>query len=292
MKDKINEIEIKNLRRFEGNPFEIREDEAFIELQKSIGENGIIVPIIVIPTEKENEFEIISGNRRVEAARRIGLETIPADIQNLSRDEAVITLVDCNISQRDLLPSEKAFGYKLKHDALKHQGKSDVHLQITSGQKVPKSDSRRSASIIGEENGDSYKTVQRLIRLTYLNPDLLKLVDEGRMAMGPAVEISYLPKEYQELILSVYDEEKITPSYSQSVEMKKLFSDGDLKEEKVRDILSREKPNQKEMIKLPAEKFSKFFKSTASPKQTEDFILKACEYYARYLQRQRERNER
>lgn len=288
----LNQILIKNLHRFEGNPFEIREDEAFIELQKSIDENGIIVPIIVIPTEKENEFEIISGNRRVEAARLLGLENIPAEVKELTRDEAIITLVDCNISQRDLLPSEKAYGYKLKHDALKHQGKSEKPVQTTSGQIVPKSDDRRTASLIGEENGDSYKTVQRLIRLTYLNPELLKLVDDGRMAMGPAVEISYLPEEYQELILSVYEEDEITPSYSQSVEMKKLFLTGEIADEKVRDILYREKANQKEMIRLPVEKFSKFFKGKVTSKQTEDFILKACEYYARYLQRQRERNLR
>ena len=288
MSQKIKEIEIKNLRRFEDNPFQVREDDAFKELLESIRENGIIVPIIVIPAEKENEFVIVSGNRRVEAARRIGLETIPAEVKNLSRDEAVITLVDCNISQRDLLPSEKAFGYKLKHDALKHQGKSEKPVQTTSRQNVPKPDDRRTASIIGEENGDSYKTVQRLIRLTNLHPDLLRLVDEGRMAMGPAVEISYLPEEYQELVLSVYEEDEITPSYSQAVRMREMMKSDSLTDNAVRSILYEEKPNQKETIKLPADKFSKFFYKGMTAKQKEDFVFKACEFYARQLKRNRD----
>ncbi|MBR3947932.1 MAG: ParB/RepB/Spo0J family partition protein [Clostridia bacterium] len=288
MKTTLSEISISNLKDFENNPFIFREDTAFEMLMESISNLGVITPIIV-RTLDDGNFEIISGHRRVEACRRLKIETIPCIVKELIRDEATVILVDLNLQRDEVLPSEKAYAYKMKMDALKNQG---ARTDLTSRQPVDKSDSRRTGEIIGEEAGDSERQVQRYIRLTYLLPEILKLVDEERIAFTPAVELSYIPLDLQERIYDFYTENEVTPSYSQAVRMKNYQCHGNLTIDKINEILSEEKPNQKEYLKIPTDRLYNLIKPWYTEKQKQEFIIKAVEHYNRYLQRQQYRGSR
>ena len=280
---KVKEVKIKDLVSFEDSPFEFREDEGFAQLFESISESGVISPIVVC--EKDGRFEIISGYRRVEACRRLNIDVIPAIIKELTREEAIVMHVDSNLQRDKVLPSEKAFGYKMKLDAMKRQG---FRSDLTSDQAGRKCE---SAEIIANESDDSKTQVRRYIRLTFLIPEILKLVDEGRIAFTPAVALSYLTPEEQNAIYRFYDEMEVTPSYSQAVELKKLSAEGNLNERVISEIMSRDKPNQQEFFKIPMERLKKVAPKIKE-KDFEDFVVKSCAYYYRVLQRQKDRNAR
>ena len=270
----IQEIQISKCRAFENNPYKVKDDAAMEMLTESIKENGILIPIVVTP--QDGGFEIISGHRRIHAAKKAGLATVPAVVRELDRDSAVIFMVDSNLHREGLLPSEKAFAYRMKLEAMRHQGR-------TSTQAVQK----LSAEAVGEPNSESRETVRRYIRLTYLEKGLLNLVDEGRIALTPAVELSYLlPEEQRDLLMSI-ESEDCTPSYSQAVRMRKLSEQGLLSTDSIFKIMSEVKGNQREYLKLPTEKYDRYLKRFRTPKEKEEFIEKALNYYSRYLERNR-----
>ena len=277
----LTEIKIENLKAFENNPFIFREDTAFEMLIDSISNLGVLTPIIVRSLDDGN-YEIISGHRRAEACRRLGIEAIPCIVKELTKDEATVILVDLNLQRDEVLPSEKAHAYKMKMDALKNQG---ARTDLTSTQSVSKF---RTAEEVGKENNESRETVRRYIRLTYLIPEILKLVDEGRIAFTPAVELSYLPSAEQNEVYEFYDNEEVTPSYSQTVRMKKLYTEGQLSSDKISEIMAEAKANQKDYLKIPTENINKYFKSRFTEKQKQEFVIKAVEHYHRYLMRQRD----
>ena len=278
-------ILIEKLHAFENHPYKVQDNEEMERLSESIREHGVLSPIIVRPKENtEDEYEIISGHRRVMASRKAGIVEVPALIVSLDRDAAAIVLVDSNLHREHILPSEKAFAYKMKADAMAHQGwRSD----LTSGQVVPKSDDNRTTAMIGEDMGDSYKTVQRYIRLTNLIPEILEYVDEGRISFTPAVELSYLNEQEQYDLLEQMEINDCTPSLSQACRFKKISFEQGLTPEIIAEIMSEEKANQKEMFKVPMERIKKYIPK-GNAKQTEDFVLKACEHYYKVLQRKKE----
>ena len=278
-------ILIEKLHAFENHPYKVQDNEEMERLSESIREHGVLSPIIVRPKENtEDEYEIISGHRRVMASQKAGIKEVPALIVSLDRDAAAIVLVDSNLHREHILPSEKAFAYKMKADAMAHQGwRSD----LTSGQVVPKSDDKRTTAIIGEDMGDSYKTVQRYIRLTNLIPEILEYVDEGRISFTPAVELSYLNEQEQYDLLEQMEINDCTPSLSQTCRFKKISFEQGLTPEVIAEIMSEEKANQREMFKVPMERIRKYIPK-GNAKQTEDFVLKACEHYYKVLQRKKE----
>ena len=280
-------ILIEKLHAFENHPYKVQDNEEMERLSESIREHGVLSPIIVRPKENtEDEYEIISGHRRVMASKKAGMTEVPALIVSLDRDAAAIVLVDSNLHREHILPSEKAFAYKMKADAMAHQGwRSD----LTSGQLVPKSDDNRTTAMIGEDMGDSYKTVQRYIRLTNLIPEILEYVDEGRISFTPAVELSYLNEQEQYDLLEQMEINDCTPSLSQACRFKKISYEQGLTPEVIAEIMSEEKANQREMFKVPMERIRKYIPK-GNAKQTEDFVLKACEHYYKVLQRKKERS--
>ena len=282
----IQKIDITKLKAFENHPYKVKDDEEMELLTDSIKENGILSPIIARPL-KNGEYEIISGHRRLFASKRAGLTKVPALVVEMDRDNAAIALVDSNLHRDNISPSEKAFAYKLKMEAMSRQGH---RTDLTSGQVVPKSDDNRTSAEIGEPYGESYKTVQRYIRLTYLHPKLLEYVDEGRIAFTPAVELSYLNDIEQQDLIQAIESEDCTPSLSQAVRMKKLSQAGELDDDKILEIMSEEKANQKERIKIPTERVRKFFPKNYTNSQIEDEIVRLCE--AHYKRRQQQQPER
>ncbi len=274
MKKPVN-IPVSRLRPFEGHPFKVKDDEEMNVLIESIQTTGILSPLIVRPIENTDEYEVISGHRRLHAVVKAGITEVPALIYALDRDSAAIAVVDSNLHREHILPSEKAFAYKLKMEALNHRG-------ITCGQVGHKS--RDDVS-----DTESGRTVQRYIRLTNLIPELLEFMDEGKMALSVGVELSYLDDQLQYDVLEQCEQNDCTPSYSQAFRMHKADREGLLTKVVIQGIMCEEKPNQRETIKIPAEKLLKFAPNT-DPKRLEDFVLKACEHYRRYLIRQRERD--
>ncbi len=273
-------ISINNLHPFEEHPYKVQDNAEMEALVESIREHGVLTPIIVRPLENsKDEFEIISGHRRVHAARLARMTEIPAFSVTLDRDAAAILLVDSNLHREHILPSEKAFAYKLKMDALAHQGKT------TSCQVGTKS---RSDEAMAENADDSARQIQRYIRLTYLVPELLALVDDGKIAFTPAVELSYLTPEEQAVLLDEMELNDCTPSLSQACRLKKRSQFEGLTQDFIAGVMSEEKPNQREMLKLPMERLRQYTAKT-TPKDVEDFVLKACEHYRKYLIRQRDR---
>ena len=281
----MQKLDVTKLKEFENHPYKVKHDDEMEMLIESIKEHGILSPIIARPLEND-EYEIISGHRRLFASKRAGLTEVPALVVEMDRDNAAIALVDSNLHRDNISPSEKAFAYKLKMEAMSRQG---YRSDLTSGQLVPKSDDNRTSAEIGEAYGESYKTVQRYIRLTYLHPKLLEYVDEGRIAFTPAVELSYLNDIEQEDLIQTIESEDCTPSLSQAVRMKKLSQAGELDDDKIFEIMSEEKANQKERIKIPAEKLRKYFPRDFSTSQIEDAIIKMCEAQYRKKQQQKER---
>ena len=278
---KVEEISVASCVPFSGNPFKVRDDFDMELLVQSVLDYGVMFPIMVRPLDG-GKYEIVSGHRRVHACEKAGIDKIPAFIKSMSRDEAVIMMVDSNLQRESLLPSEKAFAYKLKMDALKRQGK---RTDLTSDRVGPK----LTAAEISDD--DSATQVKRYIRLTCLIKPLLDLVDEGRIALGPAVELSYLPETAQKAVYDYYTENEVTPSYSQANKMKKLYADGLLTPDALTQILVQPKPNQVETIKIPVD-FVRRFRPAGTMKEWQDFIQKACEYYAKILRRNREKGAR
>ena len=276
MKKPVN-IPVSKLRPFEGHPFKVKDDEEMNTLIESVHTVGILSPLIVRPIENTEEYEVISGHRRLHAAVKAGITEVPALIYALDRDSAAIAVVDSNLHREHILPSEKAFAYKLKMAALAHQGTS---RQL--GEKW-------SVSQISESANESERQIHRYIRLTNLIPELLDLMDEGKMALSVGVELSYLDDQSQYDVLEQCEQNDCTPSYSQAFRMHKADREGLLTKAVIQGIMCEEKPNQRETIKIPAEKLLKFAPNT-DRKQLEDFVLKACEHYRRYLIRQRERD--
>ncbi|MGN0464255.1 MAG: ParB/RepB/Spo0J family partition protein [Acutalibacteraceae bacterium] len=279
----LQNLKVTDLIPFEGSPFEFRKDEGYTQLFESIKESGVISPIIVC--KNEGKFEIISGYRRVEACKNLDIDVIPAIVKELTREQAIVMHVDSNLQRDKILPSEKAFGYKMKLEAMKRQG---FRSDLTSDQTGRKSE---SAEIVASESDNSKTQVRRYIRLTFLIPEILKLVDEERIAFTPAVALSYLSVEEQYAVYDFYEKMEITPSYSQAVELKALSHEGKLNEAVISEILSREKPNQKEYFKMPMERLKKVAPKIKD-KDFENFVVKACEYYYRVLQRNRDRDSR
>lgn len=276
----LENINVTDCISFKDNPFKVRNDNDMEMLIESVKDYGVMYPIMVRP--QENGYEIISGHRRVYASKKAGIEKVPAFIREMSRDEAVICMVDSNLHRDHLLPSEKAFAYRMKLEAMKHQGRTSAQV----GQKLT------SIQKIADSATDSRSQIQRFIRLTYLDKTLLELVDEGRIALTPAVEMSYLRPEEQRAIVSIFEADEATPSYSQTSRMRKLSEQGLLSEDKVSEIMSEVKGNQREYIKLPTEKCSRYLSRFQTAQQKEDFIFKALEYYSKYLERQRNRDAR
>ncbi len=279
MKNEMTKIEIKNLRPFAGHPYKVRDNEEMAELTESIREHGVLSPILVRPMENSTtEYEIVSGHRRVMACRKAGITEIPAFITSLDRDGAAILLVDSNLHREHVLPSEKAFAYKLKLDAMKRQGK---RTDLTSRQVVGKLEA--ADRISDEESG---RQIQRYIRLTHLIPELLQHVDDGKIALTPAVELSFLPEAFQRELWEQMQLNDCTPSYSQANQFKKAYQNGTLTRELIAAVMAQEKANQKERLKIPMERVRKFFPRNYTPTQIENEIIKMCE--ARFRNRNRE----
>ena len=280
----MKNISINKIHPFEGHPYKVLDNEEMNNLIQSVQMHGIMSPLIVRPLEnKTDEYEIISGHRRFRAAQKAGLTEVPAFIYAVNRDEAAIMLVDSNLHREHILPSEKAFAYKLKAEALNHQGKRS---NLTSEQFAPK----LSTEVIAEQEGTSKDTVKRYIRLTYLIPELLDLMDEGKVAFSVGVELSYLDDNVQYALLEIIERDNCTPSYSQAFHMHKAMREGRLTMEYIENLMSQEKANQRETIKLSSERIRSYVPKKYNAKQTEDFIIKALEHYQRYLKRHREQD--
>ena len=286
MKSTKKIIAIDKLHAFENHPYKVQDNEEMDALAESIKEHGIVSPVIVRPLENTtDEYEIISGHRRVMASRKAGITEIPALIVSLDRDAAAIVLVDSNLHREHILPSEKAFAYKMKLEAMKHQGwRSDLTSDQLGGK-------LETADIVGAETGDSKNQVRRYIRLTNLIPEILQYVDEGRISFTPAVELSYLNEQEQQDLLEQIELNDCTPSLSQACRFKKMSQEVGLTPESIAEIMSEEKANQREMFKVPMERIRQYVPN-ANAKQAEDFVLKACEHYRKFLIRQRNRDER
>ena len=281
----VTNILINKIHPFEGHPYKVLDNAEMDNLTASVHDYGVREPVLIRPHETiPSDFELIAGHRRMRAAQKAGLTEIPAVICNMTRDEAAVMVVDSNLHREHILPSEKAFAYRLKMEALSRQGK---RTDLTSGQVVPKSGENRTGDLIGADFGESYKTVQRYIRLTYLIPELLDLMDEGKIAFMVGVELSYLPEDLQYVLLGLIEELDCTPSYSQAWQMHKDLTTGTLTEESISARMNQPKPNQVEMFRMPAEKLKKLIPKNYTQEQREDFIRNACIFYGRYLERKR-----
>ena len=278
-------IPVEKLRPFAGHPFKVKDDDEMNTLIESIQTQGILSPLIVRPIENTEEYEVVSGHRRLHAAQKAGITEIPALIYALDRDAAAIAVVDSNLHREHILPSEKAFAYKLKADALKHQGQ---RTDITSEQIAPK----LSTEVIGEQEGISKDTVKRYIRLTYLIPEFLEKMDQGEIALSVGVELSFLDESSQREVLEQCAINDCTPSYSQAWRMHRAEREGTLTTAVIQAIMSEEKANQREMVKVPISRLREVLPQELDAKKTEDFIIKACDHYRKYLIRQRNRDER
>lgn len=284
---KIHEIPLSEIDDFPDHPFKVKLDEDMDQLVQSIKDRGIITPVTLRPKE-DGRYEIVSGHRRKKACELAGLETVKAEIKEMSRDEAIILMVESNLQRSSILPSEKAFSYKMRLDALKRQG---ARTDLTCDPVGYKSDGIKSVEVVADSSPDSKTQVQRYIRLTELLPELLDMVDNGRIALRPAVELSYLSKDEQAALLETISYEDATPSLAQALKMKQFSKEGHLNSDVILSIMCEEKGNQKEKITLKAETYRKYIPSSIEAgKQTEDYIIKALEYYQRYRERQREQN--
>lgn len=273
-------IPIDELQPFEEHPYKVLDDEEMERLVESIRENGVLTPILVTHLDlRAEKYDIVSGHRRYAACKKLGVTEIPAVYKEMTYDEAVITMVDANLQREHILPSEKAKAFQMKLEAIKHQGRTSAQF----GQKW-------SVEQVAEDSKESRSQVQRYIRLNNLIPELLQMVDEGRIALTPAVELSYLKEEEQRWVLETIETEEATPSLSQAQQMKNLSQSQILNMDEVFSIMVKPKPNQKEVIKIKVEAFDKYLKGCSTPKEREDFLLKACEYYSRFLQRQKNKD--
>lgn len=278
---KIYDIPLSQIDEFVDHPFHVRMDEDMDQLVESVKERGIITPI-TLRQKEDGRYEIVSGHRRKKACELAGRTTIPAEIKELTRDEAVILMVESNLQRSVILPSEKAFAYKMRLEALKRQGK---RTDLTSG---PLDQKLSSRDILSETIGESAKQIQRYIRLTKLIPDILELVDQGKIAMRPAVELSYLNETEQMNLLSAIGEADATPSHAQAIKMRQFSQEGKLMPEVIESIMCEAKPNQKPKISFRYDEIKRYIPSGLSAEKTNEYVVKALEYYHRYLQRQRD----
>lgn len=286
MKNTKKNISIEKLHAFENHPYKVQDNEEMNALAESIKMHGVVSPIIVRPLENTtDEYEIISGHRRVMASRKAGITEVPALIVSLDRDAAAIVLVDSNLHREYILPSEKAFAYKMKAEALEHQGWRSDLTSCQLGTKL------RTDEQIAADANDSARQVQRYIRLTNLIPEILQYVDDGRISFTPAVELSYLNEQEQYDLLEQMELNDCTPSLSQACRFKKMSKEDGLTPEVIAAVMSEEKANQREMFKVPMERIRQYVPN-ANAKQAEDFVMKACEHYRKFLIRQRNRDER
>lgn len=278
-KERVQDIPIAEIDGFPDHPFHVDMDDAMSEMVESVKRFGVLSPAVARQKD-DGRYELISGHRRKKACELAGMEKMPVIVRNMDRDEAIIFMVDSNLQRERLLPSEKAFSYKMKLDAMKR--KQGERTDLTSAPMVQKLTSRE---LLAEKSGDSHEQVRRYIRLTDLTPDLLQMVDEGKIAFRPAVELSYLPKDEQESLLMTMESEVCTPSLAQAIKIKKFSQEGRLNDDVMLSILSEEKPNQKEVYKLPKERLDKYFPKGTPPGKIEEIIFKALELY-----RKRERS--
>ena len=281
---KIHEIPLEEIDEFPDHPFKVLDDEDMMNLAESVREQGIITPA-TLRKKEDGRYEILSGHRRKRACELAGLETLRSEVVEMDRDAAVIFMVDSNLQRTTILPSEKAFSYKMRLEAMKRQGKRTDLTSRPVGEKL-------SVERLGEEVSESGRQVHRYIRLTELIPELLEKVDKGEIALRPAVDISYLPEDIQRSLLDTIEMEQCTPSYAQTRRMRTLLAEGKLTDEAIYAIMQEEKPNQKEKFTISASKIEKVLPQSVKASQREDFILKAIDYYAKHLQRKKEERER
>lgn len=279
---------MSQIRDFPDHPYQVKDDECMNDLVSSIKERGLIQPIIVRPIE-DNLYEMVSGHRRRRAFELAGLKSIPAKVVEITRDEAILVMVDSNLQREVILPSEKAKAYKMRLDAMKRQGQRS---DLTSNPVGGKLKGMESAGIIGEQSGDSQTQVRRYIRLTELIPEMLDLVDEGKVAMRPAVEISYLPKESQEQLVKAMELSDATPSHYQAIRMKNYYRDGKLTEEVIDTIMDEAKPNQKEKSPFRDKRIEGLIPQSVPRDKQCDYVLKALRFYNKYRERARDNRER
>ena len=282
-KPKVEEIPLDELKPFKDHPFKVMEDEEMERLKESIRESGVLIPALARPTE--SGYELISGHRRLAACRALGMSTMPVIVRNLTDEEAIITMVDSNLQREHILPSEKAYAYKMKYDALKHQGTSS---QL--GTKL------RTDQLLAQNSGDSRNQIQRYMRLTNLIPDILKLVDDGRIALTPAVELSYLNSHEQNALYQIMSCDELTPSLSQAQRLRKLSEDYTLTDSGISQIMSEIKGNQKEYLKIEAAPLRRYFPPGTTAKQMQTTMIRAMEFYRQHTQNRadkpKEREER
>lgn len=280
-KPKVEAIPLAALTPFQNHPFKVKEDEEMAQLMRSIADAGVLSPALARPLP-DGGYELISGHRRLAACKALGMDTMPVIIRDLTDEEAVITMVDSNLQREHILPSEKAFAYKMKMEALSHQGKTSRQVG-----------ERWSVSQISEAGTDSERQIHRYIRLTHLLPDILKLVDEGKIALTPAVELSYLLPSEQEMLFSVMDSDEVTPSLSQARRLRRMSEAQTLTDDAVLQLLSEVKGNQVEYVKVPVDKLRSFFRPDTSMKQMTETLVKAMDFYNKHLERQhRDRDAR
>lgn len=283
---KQTKISVSKLRPFENNPYQVRDDAEMNTLIESIQMQGVLSPLIVRPIENTDEYEVVSGHRRLHAARKAGITEVPALIYALDRDTAAIAVVDSNLHREHILPSEKAFAYRMKLEAMSRQGHRSDLTSDQLGRKL------ETAEIIAQQSDDSKSQVRRYIRLTYLIPELLEKMDQGEIALSVGVELSFLDEQNQRAVLEQCAINDCTPSYSQAWRMHKSDREGTLTTAVIQTIMSEEKANQREMVKVPTSRLREVLPQGLDAKKTEDFIIKACDHYRKYLIRQRNRDER
>lgn len=281
---KIRDIPLSQIDDFPDHPFKVKDDEDMMQLIESIKERGIITPATV-RLKDDGRYELISGHRRKRACELAGFDTLRCEVVELTKDEATILMVESNYQRSQILPSEKAFAYKMRLDAMKRQGQRTDLTSRPVGTKL-------SVSEISQETGDSERQVHRYIRLTNLVPELLEFVDEGRIKMRPAVELSYLDEDCQRDIVDEIDMNEVTPSHDQAIRMRKFFDEGKLTTEVIQAIMSEEKPNQREKLVFRGDRVRKLIPKSIPLSETEDYVCKALEHYNKFLQRNRDRNSR
>lgn len=282
-RDVVLDLPLDQIGDFPNHPFKVRQDEAMMEMMESVQLHGVLVPGLVRQLA-DGSYQMVSGHRRKLASRLAGLNTLPCIVRDLTDDEAIIVMVDSNLQREKVLPSEKAFAYRMKLEAMRRQGKRTDLTSTPVVEKLKGKDALSSA-IIGKAAGDSYEQVRRYIRLTYLLPEILAMVDDSKIAFRPAVELSYLAEKEQRILYDAMGHADCTPSLAQAIKMKSFSREGKLSEAVIRSIMAEEKPNQKEQFRIPKERISKYFKPGTPARTMEDTIIKALDYYRK---RQRE----
>lgn len=282
---RIHNVPLPLIDEFPDHPFHVRDDEDMANLVESVKEHGIITPV-TLRQKEDGRYEIVSGHRRVRACELAGLDTVKAEIKELSNDEAVILMVESNLQRSHILPSEKAFAYKMRLEAMKKQGE---RTDLTSPPLVEKLSGKAAltTSQIGKEAGDSHEQVRRYIRLTHLEPQILEMVDKGKIALRPAVELSYLNDIEQQDLIPIMDETDATPSHAQAIKLRRFSEEGKLCPEVIESVMMEEKPNQKEKYSFKAEAIKRYIPQNLSREKTEEYVIKALEFYQRHLERQR-----